>query len=197
MTRPIILASKSGARRALLSGAGVPHEAESSGVDEDEIKARLASAPISEIAMALAEAKAIAVSRRRPDALVIGADQILELDGRAFDKPKDMADAKDRIELISGKTHFLRTAVAVAQAARIIWRHESAPSLTARTLSNSEIDHYLADVGKTVLESVGAYQLEGPGARLFSAIDGAYTDILGLPLQPLFEFLRTHADLPY
>ncbi len=197
MTRPIILASKSSARRALLASAGVPHEAESSGVNEDEIKARLADAPISEVAMALAEAKAIAVSRRRPDALVIGADQILELDGRAFDKPMDMADAKDRIELISGKTHFLRTAVAVAENARIVWRTESAPALTARNLSDIEIDRYLADVGEGILESVGAYQLEGPGARLFSAIDGAYTDILGLPLQPLFEFLRTHADLPY
>lgn len=197
MTQPIILASKSSARRALLAAAGVPHEATSAGVDEDEIKTRLVGAPIADIAMALAEAKAIAVSRRRPEAFVIGADQILELEGRGFDKPKDMAEAKARIILLSGKTHRLRTAAAIARDARIVWRHEGAPALAARELSEAEIDRYLADVGDSVLQSVGAYQLEGAGARLFSDIDGAHADILGLPTVPLFSFLRAHADLPY
>jgi len=138
----------------------------------------------------LARAKAEAVARRHPGALVIGADQILESDGRWFEKPKDAADAAATLKALAGRTHRLISAVAVSRDDGTAWEHVETARLTMRRLSDADIGRYLKDAGPAVLESVGAYRLEGIGARLFTAIDGDYFTILGLPLLPLLGFLR-------
>jgi septum formation protein len=194
----LILASKSAARSALLSGAGVPFEATGSGVDEDALKAGLLAEGFGprDIADALAEAKAVKVSAGRPGALVIGADQTLDLDGALFDKPASMADATERLRMLRGRTHKLHSAVVVARDGAPIWRTVETARLTMRTFSDAYLEGYLARGGTELLSSVGAYQLEGEGVQLFSRIEGDYFTILGLPLFGLFDLLRRHGVLP-
>lgn len=197
MSALIILASKSAARRALLESAGVPFKALGSGVAEDVVKRRLKGAPVRDIATALAEAKALAVSRANPQAYVIGADQILSLNGEPLDKPADKDEARARILALSGVTHVLETSAVVARGARILWRGHAAPTLLMRQLKTEEIDAYMAAARTSIIESVGAYQLEDVGVRLFERIDGAYADILGLPMTPLLRFLRGEGLLSF
>ena len=188
----IILASKSVARTAILRGAGIGFEAVGSGVDEDVTKARLLAggAGSRAIAQALAAEKAVAVSSER-SGLVIGADQTLELEGRLYDKVADLPAARDRLELLRGKTHLLHSAVVVAEAGRVIWSETVSPVLTMRAVSDAFLEDYLAVEGQAALGSVGCYRLEGPGIQLFAEIEGDYFSILGLPLLPLLAFLRT------
>lgn len=193
----IILASGSASRRALMSGAGVECDAVKPNVDEDAAKAtmRQEGLAISDQAMALAELKAIKISRQRPG-LVIGGDQMLALDGVAFDKPKDMAEARSHLERLSGKTHTLETAIIVAENGEPVWRHLARPKLTVRPLSDAFIDAYLDRCGEALLSTVGAYQLESMGAQIFTRIEGDYFTILGLPLLPLLDYLRVRGVLP-
>ena len=195
----IVLASKSAVRAKLLHDAGVPFETQGSGVDEAPIKVNMsaAGASVKDIAMALAEAKALAVSRLRPDDHVIGADQILELDGQAFDKPETMEAARDRIAALSGKRHVLQTAVAVAHGMQIVFRNSAAPEMTVRDLGGSAIEAYLVEAGEAVLSSVGAYKYEGLGSRLMAQVTGADDAIYGLPRLALLEFLRAEGLLAY
>jgi septum formation protein len=193
----VILASKSAARRAVLDGAGVRYEALVAGVDEDAAKASLQAAgcgPL-EVADALAELKAIGVSRSR-QGLVIGADQTLDLDGRLYDKAPDLAAARARLLELRGRTHRLHAAVVVARDGAPIWREVVTAALTMRDFSDAFLDEYLAAEGEHALGSVGCYRLEGPGAQLFSRIDGDYFAILGLPLLGLLDLLRRHGELP-
>ncbi|MBL8774084.1 MAG: Maf family protein [Phenylobacterium sp.] len=192
----IVLASQSAARRALLHGAGVPHDAVVAGVDEDAVKATLLAAGQGprEVADALAEAKALRVSQARPG-WVIGADQTLDLDGRLYDKAPDLAAARSRLVELRGKTHRLHSAVVVAKAGRPIWREIATSSLTMRDFSDAFLEDYLAREGEAALGSVGCYRLEGPGAQLFAAIEGDYFGILGLPLLGLLDFLRREGAL--
>ena len=192
----VILASQSAARRAVLTGAGVAHEATVSGVDEDVVKAGLLAqgAGPREVAEALAGLKALAVSASRPG-LVIGADQTLDLDGALYDKVGDVAAARDRLRLLRGRTHRLHSAVVVTRDGQTIWRETVSASLTMRDFSDGFLEAYLTAEGEAALGSVGCYRLEGPGAQLFSHIEGDYFAILGLPLMGLMDLLRRHGAL--
>ena len=192
----LILASKSAARRAVLDGAGVRYEARVAGVDEDAVKTSLLAegAGPREIADALAELKAIRVSSGRPD-FVIGSDQTLDLDGQLYDKAESVEAARERLKLLRGRTHKLHSAVVVAKEGAPIWREIVTASLTMRDFSDAFLDDYLASEGEHALGSVGCYRLEGPGAQLFSKIEGDYFAILGLPLMGLLDLLRRHGEL--
>ena len=165
-----------------------------SALAEDEIKRSMqsAGADAAAAADALAEAKAARVSRRAPGALVIGADQILECGGVWFDKPPDVDHARAHLTSLRGRSHQLATAVCVVRDGQRLWHHREAPRLTMRRFSDAFIESYLAAQGSSVLGSVGAYRLEGPGVQLFARIEGDHFSILGLPLLPLLDFLRGH-----
>lgn len=195
-TGRLVLASKSETRRAVLDGAGVPYEAVSSGIDEEAAKAELlaAGADAREVAGALAERKALAVSARRPE-LVIGADQTLEFEGRLYDKADTPAEARARLKALRGKPHQLHSAVAAAQGGTVVWRDTESATLTMRDFSDRFLDAYLAAEGEAALGSVGCYRLEGLGVQLFSRIEGDYFTILGLPLMGLLDLLRTRGVL--
>ncbi len=193
-TPEVVLASESRWRLELLQRAGLRLRAEPARVDEGEVKTSLRAeqAEAAAAAETLAELKAIKVSRSAPGALVIGADQILECEGRWFDKPPDRAGAAAHLRALGGKTHALETATCVVRDGVRIWHHREAPRLTMRPLDEAFIESYLDGAGPEILKTVGAYQLESLGVQLFSKISGDYFTILGLPLLPLLGFLREH-----
>lgn len=192
----VILASKSASRQNLLRGAGVAFETRGSGVDEDVTKARIlkqGGGP-KEVAEALAAEKALAVSRTAPG-LVIGADQTLDFEGALIDKAASLAEARERLWAMRGRTHYLHAALAVARDGVVIWTLTETASLTMRPISDAWLDGYLDRAGEQLLNSVGCYQLESEGVQLFSAIEGDYFAILGLPLTPLLDLLRREGAL--
>jgi septum formation protein len=193
MSAPVILASKSQARTAVLKGAGVSFEVAVAGVDEEAVKiAMLAQgATPRDVADALAELKAVKISRSRPG-FVVGADQTLEFEGGLYDKAETLDAARDRLKLLRGKPHKLHSAVVVAKDGSPIWREVVSATLTMRDFSDAFLEDYLATEGEHALGSVGCYRLEGPGAQLFSRIEGDYFAILGLPLLGLLDLLRRH-----
>ena len=193
----LILASASDSRARLLAAAGVVAGIEPSGIDEDPIKRSLRASGSSALdcALVLAEEKARAVSRRHPDALVLGADQILVLDGEWFDKPPSLGAARAQLQALRGRSHTLATAACVVQREVLVWQAVSEPVMTMRAVSDRFLDTYLPAEGGAALGSVGAYRLEGRGVQLFSRIDGDYFAILGLPLVPLLGFLRKRGVL--
>ncbi|WP_245214996.1 Maf family nucleotide pyrophosphatase [Pararoseomonas indoligenes] len=194
---PLILASASSARRAVLDAAGLRFEAIAAAVDEASIKesARAEGFPPEDTALMLAEAKARRVAARRPEALVIGCDQMLVLEDRWFDKPESVEAARGHLEALRGKEHRLVTAVLCWRGGQRIWQHVAQPRLAMRAVSDTFIDAYLAAEGGRVTESVGAYRLEGPGVQLFDRVEGEHAAVLGLPLLPLLGFLRQHGVL--
>lgn len=194
----VVLASGSAIRRTLLTNAGVVLTVDPADIDEAALKDRLKSenAPVQTAATELAGAKAQAVSRRHPGTLVIGADQILALGDEWFDKPVSRAAAAQQLERLAGRSHQLISAVAVVENGTELWRTAQSVTLHMRPLSRGFVDTYLEHAGDTVLASVGAYQLEGLGAQLFTAIEGDYFTVLGLPLLPLLAFLRQRGILP-
>lgn len=191
---PVVLASGSGARRRMLLDAGIPLSVDTPAIDEESVKASLGAegAQARDVAEALAELKAQRISPRHAGALVIGADQMLECDGVWFDKPADRAHAAAHLRTLSGRTHHLVAAVVVVRDGTRIWHHVDSAELTMRPLSDVFIDAYLDALGPAALESVGAYQLEGLGAQLFTRVRGDYFTVLGLPLLPLLDLLRNH-----
>lgn len=193
----IILASGSASRRALLAGAGIEARALKPNVDEDTAKQamRVDGVSVRDQAMQLAEMKAVKISRSQPG-LVIGGDQMLNLEGEAFDKPRDLADAEQHLRKLSGKAHTLETAIVIAENGVPVWRHLARPKLTVRPLSEAFISGYVEACGEALLSTVGAYQLEGAGAQLFTRIEGDYFSILGLPLLPLLDYFRVRSMLP-
>ncbi len=194
----IVLASASAARAAMLRAAGVAVEIDPARIDESEIKRSLGAenATAAAIAETLAELKAVAVSRRHPGRLVLGADQMLDCEGLRFDKPADRAAARDQLLRLGGRRHELVSAAVAVRDGERLWHHIDRARLTMRTLSAEFVDAYLDRAGEAALQSVGAYQLEGLGAQLFRKIEGDYFTILGLPLLPLLEFLRGHGVVP-
>ena len=188
----VILASASSSRAAVLRGAGVVFHTQPAAIDEEEIKQSLRAegAPSADIAAALAELKALRVSRGAGPALVVGADQVLTCDGTQFDKPGDLAAARGQLQTLRGRTHTLDSALAVATQHAVIWRHRDVARLTMRPFSDDFLDSYLKEAGESVLQSVGGYRIEGSGIQLFSKIDGDFFAILGLPILPLLGFLR-------
>ena len=195
----LVLASTSAARRALLAAAGVSAELAAPHVDEAELKASLAAAGARPraIADALAEAKAVKISRRVPDGLVLGADQLLvRADGRIFDKPGSLSEAADQLRALAGTTHRLLTAAVIAEGGAPVWRTLDIATLAMRPLSESFIADYLAAEGDAVLGCVGAYRLEGRGAQLFTPVSGDFFTVLGLPLLAVLDYLRVRGVLP-
>ncbi len=194
---PIILASTSAIRIHLLKSAGVPFETERPGVDEATIKDALLAEGLGprDIADALAEAKALKVSRRRPG-LVIGADQTMDFEGALFDKVETVEQARERLKLIRGKTHKLHCGMVVARDGVAIWREVVTTTLRMRPFNDDYLEGYLQRNSPAILSSVGCYQLEGEGVQLFDKIEGDYFAILGLALIPLFDLLRRHGALP-
>lgn len=193
----IILASGSAIRRKILTDAGVPFEVVVKPVDEAAIKASMLAegAPIRDIADALAEAKAVRVSRQT-SGLVIGADQIMEMDGQLFDKPRDMAEARARLLSMRGKAHHLVGSVVICEDGAPVWRYASRTTLHVRAFSEAFIDHYLESEGQAVLQAVGAYKFEERGAQLFTKVEGDFFSILGLSLLPVMDYLRTRGVMP-
>lgn len=196
-TPPLVLASTSPTRAALLRAAGLAFATAAPGVDEAAVKesARADGLAAGDCALLLAELKARRVAERQPQALVIGADQILVCDGRWFDKPADPSQAAAQLAALAGRRHVLATAVVCVRAGTPVWQHLAAPALTMRPLSAATIAAYLEAAGEAVTRSVGGYQVEGLGIRLFAAIEGEHAAILGLPLLPLLAFLRQHGVL--
>ena len=190
----VILASSSQIRLQILKNAGIDVVAQPANVDEVMVKQALQAeeAPAIETATVLAEMKAVKISTAYPDQLVIGADQILDLNGTWFDKPADLAAARQNLLELRGKSHRLATACVVAKGGQRIWHYAETPQLTMRDFSEDFLEHYVQTAGDRLLTSVGAYQLESAGVQLFRQVDGNYFSILGLPLLPLMDFLRTH-----
>ena len=197
-TSRLVLASGSASRRRLLEAAGVPFEAATAAVDEDEVKLAMKAegADAFAVAEALAELKAQRVSPRFPGALVLGADQMLVCEGAWFDKPTDLAGAAEHLRRLAGRPHHLLTALCLLHDGTRIWHHRDRAELTMRPLSEAAIQGYLAEVGAAALGSVGGYQLEGRGIQLFQSISGDFFGILGLPLLPLLDMLRNHRVIP-
>jgi septum formation protein len=190
----VILASGSAIRRQLLASAGVLFSVEAAAVDEGEIRAQLLGesdcVEASDLAGILARAKAEAVSHLRPEQIVIGADQVLALGARLFEKPASLAEARDTLDRLRGRTHTLHSAVTIAERGQVVWGDVQVATLTMRRFSDAFLDQYIARAGERICSSVGAYELEGMGLQLFEAIEGDYFTILGLPMLPLLAQLR-------
>ena len=175
----------------MLAQAGLAFEALAPAVDEAKLKSVAPRLDPAAMASFLAEAKAASLTKERRNALVIGADQVLDLDGEMLEKPGSPAAARAQLERLRGRTHSLETAVCCAQGSAIVWRHLGQARLTMRNFSDAFLTRYLEFAGHGALTSVGAYQLEGPGIQLFETVEGDYFTILGLPLLPLLAFLRS------
>jgi septum formation protein len=188
--RPLVLASKSESRRAILAGAGIPIEIVPADIDERSIEAGAGARDSSEVAKLLAREKALAVAAKRPGRLVLGADQTLALGNRIFSKPADRTTARDQLIALRGKTHELHSALAVARDGAVVFEHHDSARLTMRAFSDGFLNRYLDAAGDVVTASVGAYQVESSGIHLFRRIEGSHFTILGLPLLPLLDFLR-------
>jgi septum formation protein len=194
----IILASQSASRRAMLEAAGVLFSAEVAGVDEESVKAAMIAegADGRRLADALAEMKAVKVSRRHPTALVLGCDSTVAAeDGSLIDKAATREDSRAQLQALRGTTHKLTSAAVVALGGEPIWRHVDTAKLTMRPFSDAFLDSYLDAEWPAIRHCVGGYRLEGPGAQLFSRIDGDHFTILGLPLLPLLDWLRVRGEL--
>lgn len=200
---PLILASKSAARAALLTNAGLQFSVEKADIDERAIELPLINADFgpSDIADVLAEAKAVDVSRRNPSVFVIGADQTMSFTDRGdvhrFNKPVDMEAARRQLLALSGKTHTLHSSLCCAKDGETVFRYSDEAHLTMRSMAPEFIGRYLSSVGDKALQSVGCYQLEGEGIQLFEEITGNYFTILGLPLLPLLAFLRSQGEIDH
>jgi septum formation protein len=186
----LVLASGSPFRREMLENAGVDVEVVRPALDERAIEAPLAGVAPEDVALVLAEAKALDVSERLPDALVLGCDQTLSLGDRIFHKPADMEDARRHLLALSGTTHRLNSAAVLARGGQTLWRHVGVASLTMRTLDPAFVGRHLASVGEAALSSVGAYQVEGRGIQLFERIEGDFFTVVGLPLLAVLGALR-------
>lgn len=192
----VILASGSAIRRKLMIEAGLDFEVITKPVDEAAIKDSMLaeSARLRDIADALAEAKSMRVSRIE-SGLVIGADQIMVMDEKLFDKPKDMNEARERLKLMRGKTHYLMGAVVICENGNPVWRHMAKTKLTMRDFTDEFLEDYLVKEGELVTKSVGAYRFEGLGSQLFSHVEGDFFSILGLSLLPVMDYLRVRGAI--
>lgn len=194
----LVLASKSASRRAMLTAAGVPFKAVSANVDEEAAKAAMRAEGVAprDLADRLAELKALRVSHRDPEALVLGSDSVVALeDGSMLDKPVDRADAAEHLRRMSGKRHELISAAVMAIDGRPVWRVVDRAKMFVRILSEDFIQTYLDAEWPEISGCVGCYRIEGPGAQLFSRIEGSQFTVLGLPLLPVLDYLRVRGVL--
>ena len=194
----LVLASKSFGRRAMLENAGLVFAVDAANVDEDAVKEALKAegAPVARAAEALAELKARRVSARQAGAVVLGADSMLECNGRWFDKAQTMDQAREQLLALRGLTHSLVTSAVLVRDEARIWHHTAVARMTMRRFSDGFLDDYLEAIGDAALSSVGCYQVEGRGLQLFSAIEGGFYAIVGLPMVAVLEQLRVLGELP-
>ncbi|PKB14008.1 septum formation protein [Novosphingobium kunmingense] len=186
----LILASQSASRRAMLTAAGVDHSAVPADLDERSIEAGLAGSPPQDIALALAVAKADAVARLHPGALVLGSDSLVEIGGRRFDKPRSRAEAAEHLRFFSGKEMQLHSAAALARDGAAVWQHCDTARLAVRELSEAFIAGYLDHEWPAVAGCVGVFRIEARGVQLFEAVSGDHYTVLGMPLLPVLRALR-------
>ncbi len=192
----IILASQSASRRAMLDAAGVAYVAEPARVDEDGVKAAMTGQPVRDVADALAELKAIKVSQAYPAALTLGSDSIVALaDGTLLDKPVDREDAAAHLRAMSGGEQAIWSAAVIAEHGRPVWRHVERARLFVRPLSENFIQAYLDLEWPAIAGCVGCFRIEGPGVQLFGKIEGSHFTVLGMPLLPVLDYLRTRGEL--
>ncbi|MDT7933372.1 MAG: Maf family protein [Sphingomonadaceae bacterium] len=195
----LILASTSASRKAMLRAAGVPFEVQAPGVDEDEVREALKAegeGKPARVAETLAEHKALRVSRRFPDALVLGSDQVLALPGDVmFEKPQNLAEAGEQLRQLRGRDHWLISAAALACGGAVVWRTVDEARMQMRDFSDAFLERYLAVGGPELLTSVGGYQLEALGGQLFLKADGDHFTVRGLPLLPVLDELRRRGVL--
>jgi septum formation protein len=187
---PLVLASRSAARRSMLEAAGIPIEVSPADIDERSIEAMAPEHHAGTTAVMLAREKARVVSATMPGRLVLGADQTLALGAQRFSKPPDRAAAREQLVALAGRAHELHSALAFVREGRTLFEHVGVTRLTMRTFSDAFIDTYLDAAGNAATASVGGYQLEGLGVHLFERVDGDYFTVLGLPLLPALDFLR-------
>jgi len=193
----LILASQSASRTAMLSAAGVPFTAEPAHADEAALKAAMAGARPRDLADALAELKALKVSARHPGALVLGSDSLAVLDdGSVLDKPTSREEARDHLRRMSGRHHDLVSAAVIAENGQAVWRVVDAARIVVRPLSDSFIETYLDAEWPAIAGCVGCYRIEGPGVQLFAKVSGSQFTVLGMPLLPVLDYLRTREVLP-
>ena len=197
MARPIILASSSDIRAQLLRNAGIRFEVEKPRLDEEAIKAALLAEDVGprDLADALAEGKAVKVSGKRPGALVLGCDQVLEHEGEVLSKPESPEAARDQIGRLRGGRHRLLSAAVIAENGKPIWRHVGVVRLQMRQVSDAYLDDYITRNWDSIRWAVGSYKLEEEGVRLFSRIEGDYFNVLGLPLLELIAYLVETGDI--
>ncbi|MGH6869978.1 MAG: Maf family protein [Rhizomicrobium sp.] len=190
----LILASGSAIRAQLLRQAGVGFEITPARIDEQAVKRSLEAegAPSARVPEVLAEMKALRVSESNPGVLVLGADQVLAFEGRVISKSDNLDEARDLLKSLRGRQHQLLGTAVLARGGATVWRHREAARLWMRQFSDTFLESYLAQEGEAALAGVGCYRLEGPGAQLFSRIEGDYFSILGLALLPLLAALREH-----
>jgi septum formation protein len=191
----LILASTSKGRATVLRQAGLPFRQVAASVDERPLQAEAmqkgSGISASELALRLAEAKALSVSEMHPQALVLGGDQVMECEGIIYQKAPTLEAAREQLLALRGKTHCLQAALCVVRGGETVWRHVSTARMTLRAFSDAFLDEYCHAEGETLLHSVGAYRIEERGIQLFSAIDGDHFTIIGLPLLPFLDYLRT------
>ncbi len=192
---PLVLASRSAARRTLLEAAGIPVEMRPADIDERSLETGVPSKTPAAVAALLARQKALAVAALHPARLVLGADQILALDAKLFSKRADRAAARAQLRALSGRTHELHAAIAFVRDATVVFEHVGTARLTMRSFSDRFLDTYLEAVGSAATASVGAYQIESLGIQLFERVEGDYFTVLGLPLLNTLDFLRRHGCL--
>ncbi|HRJ63194.1 nucleoside triphosphate pyrophosphatase [Brevundimonas sp. UBA2416] len=189
-TERLVLASRSAARRGMLTDAGVPFSVQVADVDEDAVKATHDPADAAGLAAELARVKALAVSRHDGDAWVLGADQTLSFDGGLVSKAGSLEAARARLMAMRGKVHHLHSGAALARNGQIVWSGVDTATMRVRDFSDAFLDAYLAAEGEGLLACVGSYRLEGMGSQLFEAVEGDYFSVLGLPLWPVLAELR-------
>ena len=198
MNEPLILASGSETRALLLKNAGVEIETVAPNIDEASIKLSMLAenAPPDQIAGTLAEMKAKKIGNKHPTRLVIGSDQVLVCEGKLFDKPNDIDEARHQLTMFRAKKHQLVTLVVAIEHTRPVWRHMSRANLQMRDFSDTFLNSYIDQNSEGLTDTVGGYKLEQGGAQLFTRVDGDYFSILGLPLLELLGFLRTRGIVP-
>ena len=196
MDKKIILASKSKVRKEILNNNGIVCEVQPSNVDEDIIKESLEKQQATPeiVSKNLAELKANKVSQKYPNEFVIGADSVIDLNGKVISKPVDRNEAFDILKKLNGKTHYLISSVCISKNGSMIWNYTDKAALTMKNMTNKELSNYLSNISDDALFAYNVYQIEGLGRNLFSKIDGNENTIMGIPVEKIKDYLNNYDD---